>query len=135
MSIGITSTSASVRGRTRYRIGPNPIVRSASISSDTFIEPSSAAKAAPERPQTMMAVISGPSSRHDREADQVRDEDVGAELLELHRALEGHHEADQEVDEKDDGHRVRAGPLHLRNLFPIGGARLTKQAEKGENHV
>ena len=55
--------SARVRGRTRYRSGPKPIVRRASISSDTFIEPSSAAKAAPERPHTMMAVISGPSSR------------------------------------------------------------------------
>jgi hypothetical protein len=39
------------------------MVSSASISSVTFIVPISAAKAEPERPITMMAVINGPSSR------------------------------------------------------------------------
>ena len=63
VSTGMTRKSASMRGNTRKRSGPIPMVRRASISSETFIVPSSAAKAAPERPQTMMAVISGPSSR------------------------------------------------------------------------
>ena len=40
-----------------------PIVRIASISSVIFIVPSCAAKAEPERPATMIAVISVPSSR------------------------------------------------------------------------
>ena len=39
------------------------MVTSASISSLTFIVPISAAKAEPERPARMIAVISGPSSR------------------------------------------------------------------------
>ncbi len=39
------------------------MVSSASISSLTFIVPISAANADPERPMTMIAVISGPSSR------------------------------------------------------------------------
>ncbi len=50
-------------GATRKRIGLIAMVSSASISSLTFIVPSSAAKAEPERPITTMAVIKGPSSR------------------------------------------------------------------------
>ena len=75
----------------------SPSVRSASISSETRIVPSSAENAAPERPATMIAVMSGPSSRVDRQRHQVGDEDVGAELPELHDRLEGRHHADQEV--------------------------------------
>jgi hypothetical protein len=57
-------------------------------------------------------------------------------LLQLHRALESHHEADQEVDENDDRDRVRSGPLHeMRDLFPIAGARFSQEAEEGEDHV
>ncbi len=40
-----------------------PMVASASISCDTFIEPMRAASAEPERPATMIAVISAPNSR------------------------------------------------------------------------
>ena len=82
--------------------------------------PSSAANAAPERPQTMIAVISGPSSRVTDSADQVGDEDVGAELLELHDRLERHHEADEELDQHDDRHGVGAGALHdARDVAPV----------------
>ena len=49
--------------------GRGPWSSSASTSSVTFIVPISAAKAAPERPAAMIAVISGPSSRSDRQAD------------------------------------------------------------------
>ena len=52
-----------IRGVTRKRTGLKPIVVSASTSWLTRIVPISAAKAAPERPASRMAVISGPSSR------------------------------------------------------------------------
>src|ERR1044072_7839397 len=52
-----------VRGTTSASIGETPIVRIASISSVSFIVPICAAKADPERPATMIAVISTPSSR------------------------------------------------------------------------
>ena len=62
-SSGIISTDAIMRGSTNASIGETPIVRMASISSVIFIVPSCAAKAEPERPATMIAVISTPSSR------------------------------------------------------------------------
>ena len=62
-SSGIISTVDITRGRTSASIGETPIVRIASISSVSFIEPIWAAKAEPERPATMIAVISTPSSR------------------------------------------------------------------------
>ncbi len=52
-----------MRGITSASIGEMPIVRMASISSFTFIVPICAAKADPERPATMIAVINTPSSR------------------------------------------------------------------------
>ena len=52
-----------MRGSTRASIGEMPIVRIASTSSVSFIVPICAAKALPERPATMIAVISTPSSR------------------------------------------------------------------------
>ena len=52
-----------IRGVTRKRTGSRPIVVSASTSWLTFIVPISAANAAPERPASRIAVISGPSSR------------------------------------------------------------------------
>ena len=62
-SSGITRVVAITRGSTSASIGDTPIVRIASISSASFIDPISAAKALPERPATMIAVISTPSSR------------------------------------------------------------------------
>src|SRR5271165_1138373 len=50
-------------GATRKWTGLMAMVSSASISSLTFMVPSSAATAEPERPITTMAVMSGPSSR------------------------------------------------------------------------
>ena len=52
-----------MRGITSASIGEMPMVRIASISSVSFIVPSCAAKALPERPATMIAVINTPSSR------------------------------------------------------------------------
>src|SRR5215467_1877547 len=49
-------------GVTRKSTGCMAIVSSASISSETFIVPISAANAEPERPITTIAVMSGPSS-------------------------------------------------------------------------
>ena len=57
------TTAAIMRGMTSASIGDTPMVRMASISSVSFIVPSWAAKALPERPATMIAVISVPSSR------------------------------------------------------------------------
>ena len=57
------TTAASMRGMTSASIGDTPMVRMASISSVIFIVPICAAKAEPERPATMIAVISVPSSR------------------------------------------------------------------------
>ena len=54
---------AATRGRTIASIGDTPIVRIASTSSVSFIVPICAAKAEPDRPATMIAVISNPSSR------------------------------------------------------------------------
>ena len=63
VSSGVISSAAMIRGATRKRTGSRPIVVSASTSSLTFIVPISAANAAPERPASRIAVISGPSSR------------------------------------------------------------------------
>ena len=62
-SSGIMTTAAIMRGMTSASIGDTPMVRIASISSVIFIVPICAAKAEPERPATMIAVISTPSSR------------------------------------------------------------------------
>ena len=63
VSIGIISIMAMSFGITRKRSGMNPIVRMASISSETFIVPISAANADPARPVATIATIIGPSSR------------------------------------------------------------------------
>ena len=55
--------AARTRGMTSASTGDTPIVRIASISSVIFIVPICAAKADPERPATMIAVISVASSR------------------------------------------------------------------------
>ena len=52
-----------VRGSTRTSTGSSPMVRMASTSSASFIEPIWAAKADAERPATMIAVRRIPSSR------------------------------------------------------------------------
>ena len=62
-SSGIITIAAIIRGITSASIGDTPMVRMASISSVIFIVPICAAKAEPERPATMIAVISVPSSR------------------------------------------------------------------------
>ena len=56
-------TMAIRRGSTRTWTGDSPRVEMASISSVTFMAPSWAVKAAPERPAMRMAVSMGESSR------------------------------------------------------------------------
>ena len=60
---GTTTREAMTLGTTRNRVGSKPMVNRASISSETFMVPISAAKADPDLPATMMQVMIGPSSR------------------------------------------------------------------------
>ena len=62
-SSGSDKDSAMMRGSTSHSIGFSPIVRMASTSRLTCIVPIWAVKALPERPATMIAVSSTPSSR------------------------------------------------------------------------
>ena len=78
---------------------------SASTSSRIFIEPISAVIALPERPAIMIAVISTPSLAQDQHADQVDDEDLGAEIAELIGALLG----DDGADDRRHQHHHRDG--------------------------
>jgi hypothetical protein len=64
-------TSPISRGTTSISIGSIPITFSASISWRAFITPSSAVKADPERPATMIAVISTPISRNTETATRL----------------------------------------------------------------
>ena len=86
---------------------------SASISSRIFIEPISAVMALPERPAIMIAVSSTPSSRSMQDADEIDDEDLGAEVAQLEGALLGDDRADQERHQRDDRHRADAHLLEL----------------------
>ena len=61
----------------------------------------------------------------DGETDEVRDEDVGAELLELHGPLKRHDEAHEEVDEHDDRNGVGPRAVHDgQHGAPVRGPRL-----------
>ena len=80
-SSGIMTTAEIRRGMTSASIGDTPIVRIASISSVIFIVPSCAAKAEPERPATMIAVIKRAQLANRDPADQVDRVDFRAELL------------------------------------------------------
>ena len=93
---GIMSTAAMIRVTTRKRTGSRPIVVSAFSSSLTFIVPISAANAAPERPASSIAVISGPKLAQDRQADQIGNEDFGAELAHGHCRLKRENQPEQE---------------------------------------
>ena len=63
VSSGSAMTSPSTLGTTSTSKGSTAVAVRASTSSLSRIEPSSAAKALPERPATMIAVSSTPSSR------------------------------------------------------------------------
>ncbi len=63
VSSGRAITNPSTRGRINTSNGSTPVATRASTSSFNFIAPISAANALPERPATMMAVSSTPSSR------------------------------------------------------------------------
>ena len=68
---------------------------------------------------------------HDGDADQVGDVDLGAELLELDRADEGHDDADQEADQRDDRQRVGAGLLHEQQQVAAAEAGAAAQRVAG----
>ena len=63
VSSGVISRRASVLGSTKNSIAGIPKVRRESISSLIFMEPSSAAKAAPVLPAITIATINAPISR------------------------------------------------------------------------
>ncbi len=63
VSSGNVMMRPTTRGTTSISIGSMPITLSASTSSRAFITPISAVNAEPERPATMIAVISTPISR------------------------------------------------------------------------
>ena len=63
VSSGRARTSPTTRGATSSSTGSMPMVRRASTSSWTFMDPICAVKADPVRPATMIAAIIGASSR------------------------------------------------------------------------
>ena len=63
VSSGSAMVSPNTRGSTSTSNGSTPVATSASTSSLSLMEPSSAAKELPERPATIMEVSSTPSSR------------------------------------------------------------------------
>ena len=105
--------SARRRGTISTSIGSSPITRSASISSRIFIEPISAVKAEPERPATMIAVSSTPTSRSVRMPTRSTTNGVAPKLLQLEDALLGDDAADQERDQRDDRHAAEGDELEL----------------------
>src|SRR5438874_2323292 len=81
-------------------------------------------------------VFTRPELPRDRKADQIRDEDVGAELLQLDRRLERRHEADEEVDHENDGDAVGSRAFHEpRYIAPVDGAGRADRARPGERDV
>ena len=63
VNAGNMTSMARKRGTTRYSTGLIAMTSSASISSETFIVPNSAATAEPLRPITITAIKTGPISR------------------------------------------------------------------------
>ena len=63
VKIGTTTRDAIILGTARNKVGWKPMAKSASISSEIFMVPISAANAEPDLPATIMAVMIGPSSK------------------------------------------------------------------------
>ncbi len=98
--------------------------------------PSSAEKAAPERPADDDRRHQRRELAGDREPDEIGDEDVGAELLQLDRGLEGGHEPDQEVDHQHDRDAVGAGALHqTRHVAPVDAPWTTQRSQARDHDV
>ena len=73
---------------------------------------------------------------HDGDADQIGDVDGGPELLQLHGADEGHDDADQKADERDDRQRVGADLLHVEPQVVHAEARpAAHQGAEGERQL
>ena len=68
-----------------------------------------------------------------RVAHQVDDEDVGAVVLELVRTLVGHHHAEQERGDADDGQGLPAAKLNIaQHRAPAQPPRMGEHATGGE---
>ena len=89
------------------------MVRIASTSSASFIEPIWAAKAEPGAAGDHDRGHQHAQFLHRRAADQVDRVDFGAELAELDRALLGDDDADEEAHQPDDAERLDADHLEL----------------------
>ena len=85
----------------------------ASISSLTCMVPIWAVKALPERPATMIAVISTPISRRTEMPSRLTVKISAPKRAQLVGALIGQHDADQEGEQADDRQGVDAGLLDL----------------------
>ena len=102
-----------MRGRTSHSIGFSPIVRMASTSWLTCMVPIWAVKALPERPATMMAVSSTPSSRNMPMPTASTVKVSAPNCLQLLDALVGDHHADQEGEHAHDHQRLDPHLVHL----------------------
>ena len=98
-------TAAIMRGSTSASIGETPIVRIASISSVSFIVPICAAKAEPDRPATMIAVISTPSSRSVRRPTRLIVNTSAPNWRSCTAPCWRDDDADQEAHQPDDAER------------------------------
>ena len=102
-------TRAITRGTTSTCIGSMPITLSASTSSRVCMTPISAVKAEPERPATMMAVISTPISRNTDTATRLMVKSSPPIGTQLGDALVADDDRDHDGHQADDGQRMDAG--------------------------
>ena len=118
VSAGSMTSMARKRGTTRYA-GLIAMTSRASISSETFIVPSSAATAEPLRPITITAIKHRAHFAKQGDHDKVRDIHFGPELLKRMRGLhgQGHPHA-----KSGQGHHGR-GPDADEDHLPENGAR------------
>ena len=125
-STGITSIAASSRGSTSQAIGSMPMMRSASTSSFTVMVPSSAAIGRAGAPGEDHRRHQRPELAQQRDADQVRDEDLGAEPAHRDGGLEGQDHPDQEAEQHGQPEGAQPGlvqvPHHLAEAQPPGPA-------------
>src|SRR2546425_6122026 len=87
---GSITSMAKTRGTTRYWTGLIAITSSASISSDTFIVPSSAATAEPLRPITITAIKTGSHLAQECHHHKIGNVHFAPEALERISGLHGH---------------------------------------------
>ena len=116
---GIAIASAIARGITSRKLCEMPITRIASSSSVTRITPICAVIAEPERPGDQDGGQHRPQLADQRDAQDVDDVGVGAELPQLLRREVGQHHADQEADQRGDRQRRGADAVQVaREVAP-----------------